>query len=117
MLPAAVSSHHTVWVTPPGGKPRPVRYAVDGGRLICFGDDSLVAVSDGTRVSLAVHKIAGGPELARFGATLQGLAPDAIGTNALLELLGHVPLGRTTEEVAARLEEHRSHRRVVELVP
>jgi hypothetical protein len=116
-LPAAVGSHHTVWVTPPGGRPRPVRYAVDGDRLVCFGDDGLADLPDATRVSLAIHEIAGGPELVSFGATLRSLPPDAIDGAALGELLAHVPLGRTLDEVNRRLEEHRTRRRVVELVP
>ena len=86
-LPAAVKSHHTVWVSAPGARPRAVRYAVDGERLVCFGDDGLASVPDGSRVSLAVHEIAGGEMLATFSATMRELAPDAIDTNALVELL------------------------------
>lgn len=115
-LPAAVKSHHTVWVSAPGARPRAVRYAVDGERLVCFGDDGLASVPDGSRVSLAVHEIAGGEMLATFSATMRELAPDAIDTNALVELLAHVSLGRTLAEVEANLEAQRSRRRVVELV-
>ena len=41
-LPAAVTSHHTAWVLIPGSTAHPVRYAVDGDRLVCFGDESLL---------------------------------------------------------------------------
>jgi hypothetical protein len=94
-----------------------VRYAVDGERLVCFGDDGLADVPDGSRVSLSIHEIAGGPALAEFSGTVRRLAPDAIDANALIELLAHVPLGRTIDEVHASLDEHRNRRRVVELVP
>jgi hypothetical protein len=115
-MPAAVKSFHTAWLTPPGGRPHPVRYAVDGQRLVCFGDNSLVHVPDGSRVSVSIHEIAGGQSRGAFGASLRRLAPDDVDLNALAELLAHVPLGRTIEEVQASLDEQRAHRRVVELV-
>ena len=116
-LPAAASSHHTAWIGPPGRQPHPVRYAVDKDRLVCFGDGDLADVPDGTRVTASIHEIAGGPMLATFAASMRVLGPDAVDMNALVELLAHVPLGRTLEEVQARLDEQRAHRRVVELVP
>jgi len=116
-LPAAVGSHHTVWVSPPGARPRPVRYAVDGERLVCFGDDGLSDVRDGTHVSLSVHEIAGGPELASLGAMVRSLPPAEVDDAALGELLAHVSLGRTLDEVNASLERHRQGRRIVALVP
>ncbi len=33
-MPVAVKSFHTAWLTSPGGQPHPVRYAVDGQRLL-----------------------------------------------------------------------------------
>ena len=116
-LPAAVTSHHTMWVTAPGVRPRAVRYAVAGASLVCFGDDGLASVSDGSRVSVAVHEIAGGQVLATFSASVHQLAPDAIDTNALVELLAHVSLGRTLAEVEANIDAQRHQRRVLELVP
>jgi hypothetical protein len=116
-LPAAVKSHHTVWVTAPAQRPRPVRYAVEGERLVCFGDDGLASVPDGSRVSLSVHEIAGGQVLATFPASVRQLAPDAIDTNTLVELLAHVSLGRTLDEVEASIDAQRHERRVIELVP
>lgn len=116
-LPAAVNSHHTAWVSAPGAQPHPVRYAVDGNRLVCFGDDGLVGVPDGSRVSVAIHEISGGHLLVQFGASLHVLAPDAVTTNALVELLEHVPLGRTLDEVQLLLDDQRAKRRILELVP
>ena len=114
-LPPTVKSHHTAWVTGPDTPARAVRYAVDGERLVCFGDDGLASVPDGSRVSVAVHEIAGGHTLATFTASVRRLAPDAIDTNTLVELLAHVSLGRSLEEVEANLEAQRHERRVVEL--
>ena len=37
LLPAPAKGHHTVWVHGPSCPPRAVRYAVDGERLVCFG--------------------------------------------------------------------------------
>jgi hypothetical protein len=116
-LPAGVTSHHTAWVAVSGGSPHPVRYAVDGDRLVCFGDDGLASVPDRARVSVSIHEIAGGHLVAQFGATLQQLEPEAVAISALSELLDHVALGRTLEEVQARLAEQRARRRVVALVP
>jgi hypothetical protein len=105
-----------MWVAAPGRRPRAVRYAVAGDRLVCFGDDGLASVPDGSRVTVSVHEIAGGPLLETFPATVHEVAPDAIDTNALGELLAHVSLGRDLAEVEASLEAHRRQRRVLELV-
>jgi len=115
-LPAAVKSHHTVWVHRLGGSPRVVRYAVDDERLVCFGDRELAAVADGSHVIAAIHEIAGGPSLVEFGATLRAVNPGVVETSALYELLDHVPLGRDRDEIEASFVAH-SRRRLVELVP
>jgi hypothetical protein len=93
-----------------------VRYAVDGDRLICFGDEALHDVPDGTRVSASVHEIAGGHEVAAFGAAVRELPAADVPAEALLELLAHVPLGRNLRDVEASLVRHRDGRRVVALV-
>jgi hypothetical protein len=115
-LPAVVTSHHTLWVGQGSEAPHPVRYAVDGERLVCFGDGSLASVPDGARVSVSIHEIAGGPMLTTFAASMRCLTPDVVDMNALAELLAHVSLGATLDEVQSRLADERSHRRVVELV-
>jgi len=114
-LPAAARSHHTVWVRGPSGAPRPVRYAVDDDRLVCFGDRELVAVPDGSRVMAAIHEIAGGPLLVEFGATLRTVGPGDVEASALYELLDHVSLGHDLDEIEAAFLAH-SRRRLVELV-
>jgi len=114
-LPEQVSSYHTVWVTSPGREPVAVRYATAGERLYCFGDDELRDVRDGARVTAAVHRIASGPPVVSFSATVRDVPGEAVDREALLELVAHVPLGRSLDEVERALEQHRG-RRVVELV-
>jgi hypothetical protein len=115
-FPAEVKSHHTVWVRTETTHPVAVRYSVDGDRLICFGDGRLGEVPSGARVWASVHEIAGGPPLVSFPAVLRQIDADALAPNAIVELLDHVPLGRTSAEVARALEVHR-HRRIVEFIP
>ena len=86
-LPAAVTSHHTAWVSVSGSTSHPARYAVDGNRLVSFGDESLIRVPDNARVSVSIHEIAGGPLLAEFGTSLHLLLPEAVTMNALVELV------------------------------
>lgn len=116
-LPPSAKGHHTVWVHTPGRPARAIRYAVDGDRLVGFGDDALSEVPDGTRVSAAIHEIAGGPALDEFAATLRVVDGSEVSASALHELLEHVPLGRTAAEVERTFDHHRSNRRVVALVP
>lgn len=117
-LPAAVTSHHTAWIAcGDGSRPRPVRYAVDGDRLVCFGDGVLADVRDETPVRVAVHEIAGGPLLAEFGARLRTASGDEVDPSAFATLLDHVSLGRSAEEVERSLAHHRSSRRVLIIQP
>ena len=74
-------------------------------------------MSDRAQVSVSIHEIAGGHLLAQFGASLRRLAPEEVGMNALIELLEHVPLGRSLEEVQVHLAEQRATRRIFELAP
>lgn len=111
-LPAAVARHHTAWIHCADCRPHAVRYAVDGDRMICFGDELPAGVSDGKLVFVAVHEIAGGQSLAEITTTLHDVAADQIDANAVLDLLEHVPLGRTRREVDAAVTRHRSRRLV-----
>jgi hypothetical protein len=115
-LPTEVRSHHTVWVRTETMHPVSVRYSVDSDRLVCFGDGQLRDVPSGTRVWASVHEIAHGPPLVSFPALLRQVDADAVDTNAVVELLDHISLGRTSTEVARALDAHR-HRRILELVP
>jgi hypothetical protein len=113
-LPAPVARHHTAWIHCDSCRPHAVRYAVDGDRMICFGDDLPAEASAGRTVVVAVHEIAGGPALAEMTTTIRDVTADQIDANALLDLLEHVPLGRTRSEVDAALTRHRE-RRIVAL--
>ncbi len=115
-LPASVGKHHTAWIRGPEGVARATRYAVEGDQVVLFAD-GLDDLRDGTRVTVSVHEIAGGPSVAEFAATLHDLDANEVGEAALYELLDHVALGRTTEEVRSGFERHRATRRVVGLKP
>lgn len=112
-----VASAKTLWVQRPGRRPAKVRMVATGDRVVCFGDDGLSDVHDGERVDAAVHQLHFGPPLDTFSATVREVPGDEVEREALLELLAHVPLGRTLEEVEAAVEEQRRTRRILELVP
>jgi hypothetical protein len=116
-IPAAIRNHHTVWVSRAGSRATSARYAVEEDRLVCFGDDRLSRVADGTRVTAVVREIACGPPVASFTATLRVLPPGAVDQNTLIEIVGHVSLGPTLEAVEANLRRQRAERRIVEFVP
>jgi hypothetical protein len=111
-LPLPVTRHHTAWIHCDECRPHPVRYAVDGDQMVCFGDDLPDGAITGTRVFVTVHEIAGGQSLAEMTATLHDVDADDLDPNAVLDLLEHVSLGRTTEVVAATLARHRRRRLV-----
>jgi hypothetical protein len=113
-LSAAVTKHHTAWVQYGGARPRTVRYAVSGDQLVCFGDQLPAGAVSGSRVFVTVHEIAGGAAVAQLSGTVQDVVADEVDANALIDLLEHVSLGRTAEEVEAAIARHR-HRRVVTL--
>jgi hypothetical protein len=118
MMSVQVKGHHTVWVKK-AEWPRsvPVRYAVSGDSMVTFGDGALAALSPGDRAVATVHEIAGGPQIASFGVTINEVPPDDVDREALLELVAHVPLGATLAEVNARVDELSHTRRVIALVP
>jgi hypothetical protein len=105
-LSAAVTRHHTAWVHCPACRPHPVRYAVDGDRLIWFADRT--HSPSGRSVFATVHEIAGGPAVAEMSGRLREVAADDVDPNAVIDLLEHVSLGRTADEVAASLAGHRA---------
>jgi hypothetical protein len=111
-LPATVTKQHTAWVGCNECRPRPVRYAVDGDRIVCFGDELPPGAHDGRRVFVTVHEIAGGQALATLTGTVRDLDVDDTDPNTVLELLDHVSLGRTMTEVQAAIEQHRRRRLV-----
>lgn len=113
-LSAEVTRHHTAWVRCSDCRPSPVRYAVDGDRLVCFGDELPAGAVEGRDVFVNVHEIAGGPALANLSGRVHVVRADDVDANAVLELLDHVSLGRTAAEVDASLARHR-RRRIVAL--
>ena len=114
-LPSEVRSYHTVWVQAPGRRAVPVRYAMGDDEIVCFGDDGLSSVPAGTRVSATVHKIAGGPAVTSFYATLRELDPDAVPLGLVADVAGNLPLPRTSDRDP--LDELRHSRRIVALRP
>ena len=111
-LAPSVPRHHTAWVHTEHGRPSPVRYSVDGDRLVCFGDELPPGATDGSRVTVVVHEIAGGAPLAELQCTVHDVSADSVERNALLELLDHVALGRDAREVDAAVARHLRRRLV-----
>jgi hypothetical protein len=111
-LPASVTKHHTAWVRCDDRPPHPVRYAIDGDRMVCFGDALPAGATAGRRVFVTVHEIAGGQTLAQMSSTLQEVAVADVDPNAVIDLLEHVSLGRTADEVEVAIERHRRRRLV-----
>jgi hypothetical protein len=106
-LSAAVNRHHTAWIHWDAGESHPVRYAVDGDRVVFFGD-GLPSGADGHRATVTVHEIAGGHQVAEFSGPLRLVGADEVDANAVLDLLEHVSLGRTPAERNASLAHHRT---------
>jgi hypothetical protein len=111
-LSADVTRHHTAWVHCSGCRPTAVRYAVDRDRLVCFGDELPDDATEGRDVFVNVHEIAGGPALEHLHGRVRVVEADDVDPNAVLELLDHVSLGRTADEVTAAIERHRRRRLV-----
>lgn len=114
-LPAEIRSHHTIWVDLPGGRTVALRYASDGDRVVCLGDDGLAGVPAGTRLSASVRGLACGPQERVFWVRVEDVATNGLSLGTLADLVGDRPLGRTSEEVCRNLEDIRSTRRIVAL--
>jgi len=114
-LPAEVKGHQLVWVDVPGGRTRAVRVVGDGDRLVCFGDDGLSEVAEGTSLFASVRGLACGPLEKYFRVRLHGLTPADVSLSQVAELLGNTSMGHTPAEVGATLEKHRAGRRLVAL--
>lgn len=114
-LPSEVRNHHTIWVDVPGGRTAAVRYAMDGDRLVCFGDDGLSVVAGGARLTAGVRGLASGPPEANFWVRVKELGPDEVPIALLADIVGYRPLGRSADEVLRNLEAMRRSRRLVAL--
>jgi hypothetical protein len=80
--------------------------------MVVFGDDLPAGATNGRQVFVTIHEIAGGPALAEMNLTLHDVSADELDPNAVLELLEHVSLGRTTKEVDESITLHRRRRLV-----
>jgi hypothetical protein len=80
--------------------------------MVCFADALPSGATTGIRVFVTVHEISGGQTLAEMSSTLQELSLADVDPNAVIDLLEHVSLGRTANEVEVAIERHR-HRRLV----
>ncbi len=91
-----------------------MRVAWDGDTAVCFGDGPLADFADGEHVFVDVGTGSGTLQH-EFAARLRDLAPELVSNELLLELVDHVSLGRTVEEVEESLARLRQ-RRLVALV-
>ncbi len=115
-LPSEVKGRYTVSLRV-NGHSASARYAAQGDRLICLGDERLAGVADGERVEVTIGEIGGHGFAARFQAAAREVASDEVDDEALGRLLEHVPLGRTLEEVTRGLQDARRTRRFLALTP
>lgn len=114
----AVTSHHTAWISVDGHRRTvPVRYALNDGALVAFGDGALQELREGSRTWVTVHEIAGGPPLTGFAVTVTDFGPGDVPREAVLELLDHVSLGPDLATVNQRVDEIVRTRRIIGLAP
>jgi len=114
-LPAAITGHQIIWIRRPMTRYSvPVRFVRGGDALVCFGDGPLDVVRNGERVFVDV----GSPSHleAEFPAVVRDVPADEVDDDTLLELLSHVSLGSTLDEVKCHLRRQR-HRRLVRIQP
>ena len=116
-FPPEIRSHHTIWVDLPGCRTVALRYASDGERLVCLGDDGLAGVADGARLFASVRGLASGPLERYFRVTVRELDAAEVPLGTVADLVGDSALGRTASEVEASLHTIRSDRRLVALEP
>ena len=111
MHPSATDkSHRAVRVRRPGeSRGRVVRVSWDGDRPVCFGDGPLADIADRERVFVDVgtgdHTL-----VDEFAARVTELAPELVSDEVILDLVDHVALGRTLEEVQESLSRYRQRR-------
>jgi hypothetical protein len=111
-LPAEARSFHTVWIRHGDDRSVSARYTLAGDRLVCMGDNGLSGLADGEHVSATIHAIANGGPVVTFPATIREVAPEAVDTGTLSELLANVMRHDGTVEGAIRwLDDQRRTRR------
>lgn len=94
-LPAEIKGHYSVWITRPGHRASAERYAVDGDRLVVFGDERLSDLHDGDRVAATIYELHSGPPLVTFPVTVRVLAPNEVGLGVFADVVGHRQLTTT----------------------
>ncbi len=100
-LPAETRGHYSVWVSRPGHRASGERYAVDGDKLVVFGDGRLADLHEGDRVSATIYELHCGPPLVTFPVTVHELPPDAVGLGVFADVVGHRQLTTSYEEAKA----------------
>ena len=109
-LAAEIKGHYTVWVSRPGHRVSGERYAVDGDRLVVFGDDTLADLHEGDRVSATINELHSGPPLVTFPVTVHELGAHEISLEVFADVVGHHQLSTTYERA-------REDRRLLALQP
>ncbi len=107
-LPAETKGHYTVWVSRPGHRTSGERYAVDGDKLIVFGDETLTDLHEGDRVSATINELHSGPPLVTFPVTVHELRADEVSLGVFADVVGHHQLTTT-------FERERENRRILAL--
>ena len=100
-LPAETQGHYSVWVSRPGHRASAERYAVDGDKLIVFGDQRLADLQDGDRVSATINELHSGPPLVTFPVSVREVASDEVGRGVFADVVGHRHLTITYEQSKA----------------
>lgn len=101
-LPAETKGHYTVWVSQPGQRVRAARYAVDGDRLVVFGDeDGFSDLREGDRVFATINELHSGPPLVTFPVTVHELGGDDVSLGVFADVVGHRQLATTYDGAKA----------------
>jgi hypothetical protein len=94
---------------------RVVRVAWDGDTPVCFGDGPMADFADGEHVFVDVGT-GNSTLLDEFAAQVRELAPELVADELILELVDHISLGHTPEEIAESFARLRG-RRILALQP
>ena len=100
-LPAETKGHYSVWISRPGHRTSGERYAVDGDKLIVFGDDTLADLHDGDRVSATINELHSGPPLVTFPVTVHELGANEVGLGVFADVVGHRQLTTSYDKARA----------------
>ena len=82
--------------------PWPFANAVDNDEVVCFGDNGLTDLIEGSTIAGTVHDIAGGPPLLQTSFDVRVLVSADVALGTIGEVIGHVRPTGTWED--ARLK-------------